>query len=222
MTGVSWRTRLPCSPERAPRRHRHHRGFDGRDHIGTVIVDRDVAPKIASLSCAGCTPTASRFACMTPVDAYGGSDFRSIEADDASAFNCRFVEGTTRYSEHAYGRDDRRQPNREPLRDFRRHNVASGESPLPAAEHLRPGMAAEGGALVRGFDTMGWGCGRSGRPGAKDYQRLLRLGPLTGRPHGLHAVDHRLSERRAGARSRRRGVARSRRSTCFVGDRGAE
>ena len=41
---------------------------------------------------------------MVPVDAYGGSDFRSIEADNTSAFNCRFVDGTTRYSEHAYGR----------------------------------------------------------------------------------------------------------------------
>jgi hypothetical protein len=37
-------------------------------------------------------------------DAYGGSDFRSIEADNTSAFNCRLVDGTTRYSEHAYGR----------------------------------------------------------------------------------------------------------------------
>ena len=41
---------------------------------------------------------------MVPVDAYGGSDFRSIEADNTSAFNCRFVEGTTRWSNHAYGR----------------------------------------------------------------------------------------------------------------------
>ena len=41
---------------------------------------------------------------MRPVDAYGGSDFRSIEADNTSAFNCRRVEGTSRWSNHAYGR----------------------------------------------------------------------------------------------------------------------
>ena len=41
---------------------------------------------------------------MVPVDAYGGSDFRSIEADNTSAFNCRYVDGTTRWSNHAYGR----------------------------------------------------------------------------------------------------------------------
>ena len=41
---------------------------------------------------------------LVPVDAYGASDFRSIEADNTSAFNCRYVEGTSRWSEHAYGR----------------------------------------------------------------------------------------------------------------------
>ena len=41
---------------------------------------------------------------MRLVDAYGASDFRSIEADNTSAFNCRFVDGTTRWSNHAFGR----------------------------------------------------------------------------------------------------------------------
>ena len=41
---------------------------------------------------------------MELVDRYGGDDFRSIEADNTSAFNCRPVEGTSRWSEHAYGR----------------------------------------------------------------------------------------------------------------------
>ena len=41
---------------------------------------------------------------MQLVDAYGGNDFRSIEADNTSAFNCRFVDGTTRWSNHAFGR----------------------------------------------------------------------------------------------------------------------
>ena len=41
---------------------------------------------------------------MLPIEAYGGSDFRSIEADNTSAFNCRSATGSSHWSEHAYGR----------------------------------------------------------------------------------------------------------------------
>ena len=41
---------------------------------------------------------------MRPIQAYGGDDFASIEADNTSAFNCRAATGSSRWSEHAYGR----------------------------------------------------------------------------------------------------------------------
>ena len=41
---------------------------------------------------------------MVPSTPTAADDFRSIEADNTSAFNCRYVDGTTRWSEHAYGR----------------------------------------------------------------------------------------------------------------------
>jgi hypothetical protein len=44
---------------------------------------------------------------VKPEDAvvrYGGDDFRSIEADNTSAFNCRPATGSTHWSQHAYGR----------------------------------------------------------------------------------------------------------------------
>ena len=40
---------------------------------------------------------------MKLVDAYGPDDHRSMNADNTSAFNCRFVAGTSRWSMHAYG-----------------------------------------------------------------------------------------------------------------------
>ena len=40
---------------------------------------------------------------MRLIDAYGSDDRRSMAADNTSAFNCRFVAGTTRWSMHAYG-----------------------------------------------------------------------------------------------------------------------
>ena len=112
---------------------------------------------------------------MVPVDAYGGSDFRSIEADNTSAFNCRFVDGTTRYSEHAYGRAIDVNPIENPY--VTRGGTTSHPASRPYLRRtpFRPGMAVEGRALVRAFDAIGWGWG--GRwSGAKDYQHFSASG----------------------------------------------
>ena len=53
---------------------------------------------------------------MVPVDAYHGSDFASIQADNTSAFNCRDATGSSSWSEHAYGLARRSGPMREPIR----------------------------------------------------------------------------------------------------------
>ena len=103
MTGVSWRPGCPVHLRDLRLLRMSHRRFDGRVATGRLIVHADVAREVVSvfrrLYSAG-FPIRR----MVPVDAYGASDFRSIEADNTSAFNCRYVEGTTRWSEHAYGR----------------------------------------------------------------------------------------------------------------------
>jgi hypothetical protein len=174
MTGKSWRPGCPV-PLRDLRLIRaSHYGFDGRVRTGRLVVHRDVAaPMLAVLR----SLYVARFPIrrMVPVDAYGASDFRSIEADNTSAFNCRFVEGTTRWSEHAYGRAIDVNPIENPY-------VTSAGTTSHAASRAylrrspyRPGMAIAGGALVRAFDAVGWGWG--GRwSGVKDYQHFSASG----------------------------------------------
>ncbi len=174
MTGVSWRPGCPVSLRDLRLVTATHHGFDGRDRVGRVIVHRDVAPRMLSLLrrlYADGFPIRR----MVPVDVYGGSDFRSIEADNTSAFNCRFVDGTTRYSEHAYGRAIDVNPIENP------YVTRGGTTSHPASRAylrrtpFRPGMATEGRALVRAFDAIGWGWG--GRwSGAKDYQHFSASG----------------------------------------------
>ena len=55
-----------------------HWGFDGTVRSGTLIVHRDVAVEIVRVFR---RLYAARFPIrrLTPVDAYGGSDFRSID-----------------------------------------------------------------------------------------------------------------------------------------------
>jgi len=173
MTGMSWRTGCPVGLRDLRLLTVTYRGFDGRAHTGRLVVRRDVAREVVSafrsLYAAG-FPLRR----MVPVDAYRGSDFRSIEADNTSAFNCRVVDGTTRWSEHAYGRAIDINPIENPYVSGGRTSHAASRRYLDRSR-VRPGMAVEGGALVRAFDRLGWGWG--GRwSSAQDYQHFSANG----------------------------------------------
>ncbi|MGH3065847.1 MAG: M15 family metallopeptidase [Gaiellaceae bacterium] len=173
MTGVSWRPGCPVSLRDLRLLTLSHWGFDRRPRTGRLIVHEDVARDVLG---ALRRLHAARFPIrrMVPIDAYGGSDFRSIEADNTSAFNCRFVDGTSRWSEHAYGRAIDVNPIENPyVSDERTSHRAS----RPYVDRLprRPGMAYERGVLVRAFDAIGWGWG--GRwTSVKDYQHFSASG----------------------------------------------
>ena len=194
MTGVSWRRGCPVALRDLRLLTLSHWGFDGRARTGRLIVHRDVARDLVQVFR---DLYAARFPIrrMVPVDAYGGSDFRSIEADNTSAFNCRYVEGTTRWSNHAFGRAIDVNPIENPY-------VSGGTTSHAQAARTsidskrRPGMAYEGGALVRAFDRIGWGWG--GRwTSVKDYQHFSESGQLA------HTREVSCSGSGTGRRSRR-------------------
>src|ERR687891_28556 len=74
IVGSSWRPGCPVHHSKLRLLELTHLGFDGDVHRGRLIVH------------------------------YGADDRRSMKADNTSAFNCRFVAGTTRWSMHAYGK----------------------------------------------------------------------------------------------------------------------
>jgi hypothetical protein len=173
MTGVSWRRGCPVALRDLRALTLSHWGFDGKVRTGLLIVHAEVARELVGVFR---RLYDARFPIrrMVPVDVYGASDFRSIEADNTSAFNCRFVEGTSRWSEHAYGRAIDLNPIENPY-------VSAGSTshrasrPYLDRSRRRPGMANEGGAAVRAFDAIGWGWG--GRwTSVRDYQHFSASG----------------------------------------------
>ncbi len=78
MTGVSWRVGCPVALRDLRVVAASYRGFDGGVHTGTLIVHRDVAAQVVVVLQ---KLFAARFPIhrMEPVDAFGGSDFASIE-----------------------------------------------------------------------------------------------------------------------------------------------
>jgi len=174
MTGHSWHRGCPVGLDELRLVRARHWGFDGQVRTGRLVVNRDVArPLLDVLRRLYSAHFPIRR--MVPVDAYGASDFRSIEADNTSAFNCRYVDGTTRWSEHSYGRAIDLNPIENP------YVTAAGTTSHPASRRYlrrapyRAGMAVEGGIAVRAFEAAGWGWG--GRwSGDRDYQHFSASG----------------------------------------------
>jgi hypothetical protein len=111
---------------------------------------------------------------MELVDRYGASDFRSIEADNTSAFNCRYVDGTSRWSEHSYGRAIDVNPIENPYVSGGRTSHRASEPYLDRTP-CRRGMACPGNVLVRAFAAVGWGWGGDWTS-VKDYQHFSASG----------------------------------------------
>src|SRR5580765_557163 len=174
MTGVSWHRGCPVSLGSLRLVTLSYHGFDGLVHSGRLIANTDAAPTLVAVF--------RRFFAagfpirrMEPVDAYGGDDFRSIEADNTSAFNCRPVSGGSGWSQHAYGRAIDVNPIENPYVSAAGTTEHRASRPYLDRARRRPGMASVGGALVSAFAAQGWGWGGSWS-GAKDYQHFSATG----------------------------------------------
>jgi hypothetical protein len=170
MSGVSWHSGCPVGLSDLRLITLTYRGFDGRDHTGRLIANLDVA---AALVAVFRRLYAARFPIrrMEPVDRYGGDDYRSIEADNTSSFNCRNATGSTRWSNHAYGRAIDVNPIENPYVSGGTTSHPASRPYLDRARHLR-GTAYEGGALVEAFRSVGWGWGGTWSGSVRDYQHF--------------------------------------------------
>ena len=76
--------------------------FGGKPQTGRIVVARRVAADVVAVF-RRLWQAHFPLRRLQPVSAYRGDDDASMAADNTSGFNCRFVEGTSRWSMHAYG-----------------------------------------------------------------------------------------------------------------------
>jgi hypothetical protein len=170
MTGPVWRKGCPIRLEDLRAIDLTYWGFDGQVHSGRLVVHVFWAPSIGK---AFGELFAAKFPIerMEPIEAYGGSDDRSVIANNTSAFNCRNVAGTKRWSRHAYGLAIDINPKQNPF------VAANGTVMDPAARRYidrslnEPGMIKKGDVVVRAFTEMGWIWGGNWKR-SKDYQHV--------------------------------------------------
>jgi len=173
--GGSWRAGCPVGPSALRAVRLTYFGFDGKIHLGTMVLNAAVVAPVVSVFA---HLYAQRFpiAKMVPQAAFGGSDPASMAADNTSAFNCRYAvaPGPKHWSVHAYGEAIDVDPLQNPYLEGGRVQPAAGRPFLDRAD-VRPGMAVLGGVLVRAFATIGWLWG--GRwTSSPDYQHFSLTG----------------------------------------------
>ena len=160
-----------------------YRGFDGTDHIGEMVVHREVAQEVAgvfeSLFAAGYPIRQIRLvddfgAADDPRD--GADDYASIEADNTSAFNCRRKVGSPgEMSQHSWGWAIDINPLENPYVSADGTTAHRASIPFLDRTSPDPPVIAEGDPVVVAFDAIGWEWG--GRwDSVKDYQHFSRAG----------------------------------------------
>jgi hypothetical protein len=171
----SYRPGCPVGPDRLRLLRLRYWGFDGKPHLGSLVVNVAV---VASIRDVFRRLYAVRFPIrrMELIDVYHGSDSASTRADNTSSFNCRFAvaSGPRHWSMHAYGQAIDVNPVENPY-------VLNGTALPPAGQRyadrslVRAGMAVAGGTLVRAFAAAGWSWGGSWA-GSPDYQHFSTNG----------------------------------------------
>lgn len=175
MVRFTWHPGCPVSPASLRVVSLAYVGFDHQRHLGEIVVNAAVVREVVTVFH---RLYAKRFAIFSlkPEEAFGGSDARSMAADNSSGFNCRraVAPGAPTWSAHAYGEAIDINPVQNPYLEGGTVQPAAGRAYLDRGR-ARPGMALAGGTLVRAFTSVGWSWG--GRwSTTPDYQHFSLTG----------------------------------------------
>jgi len=174
MTGKSWHRGCPVPIRRLRLINVSYHGFDGEVHSGRLVAHKNAVNALVR-SLRSMYRKGFKIRKMFLVDRYDGNDRRSMRADNTSAFNCRRVSGTDRWSEHAYGRAIDINPVENPyVASDGRVSPRRGAPYADRSPHKK-GMINRRGATVRAFARAGWGWGGNWSS-SKDYQHFSASG----------------------------------------------
>jgi hypothetical protein len=171
IVGSSWEPGCPVGLGKLRLLELTYRGFDGDSHRGRLVVNRRYDDEIIAVF-------KRLYAINYPIrrmeliDRFGADDHRSMAADNTSAFNCRFVAGTTRWSMHAFGLAVDLNPVENP---YVAGSHVSPPAGVPFADRSReaPGMIHDGDAVVKAFARRaGWEWLGDGPQSIRDYQHF--------------------------------------------------
>ena len=174
MTGVSWRPGCPVPLDNLRLIRTTFWDFAGERETGSIVVHHAEAGEIVRVF-RSLYRQRFKIRRMQLIDRYDGSDHASMSADNTSGFNCRYVAGTTTWSQHAYGRAIDVNPVENPYVTTSGHvSPAAGQAYVDRSQD-RKGMVHRGDEAYRAFAQEDWKWGGDWQ-GTKDYQHFSRNG----------------------------------------------
>lgn len=152
-------------------------GFDSKEHLGELIVNKSVAKDVIAIF-KELYKAKYPIRNMQLVSNYRGSDFASIEADNTSAFNCRPVDGTNKWSLHSYGKAIDINPLENPYVSGSGHTSHKGSYKYLSRQRThssasQKALILKGDTIIKLFKKYGWRWGGDFKC-CKDYQHFDR------------------------------------------------
>jgi hypothetical protein len=152
--GESWSEGCPVGLEDLRYLTMSFRGFDGRAHVGDMVVHASAAEMVVEVF-------RRLFAEDFPIEEMRlvtTADHHALPTGDGNntaSYNCRSARGQKRWSAHAYGLSVDINPFQNPMV---RRGLVTPELGWAYVdrEHVRPGMLTEDGPAVRAFAEAGW------------------------------------------------------------------
>ncbi|MFI7586440.1 M15 family metallopeptidase [Spongisporangium articulatum] len=170
--GKSWHAGCPVGPRTLRHVAFTYWGFDGERHRGVLVLHHSVVKRTRTVFR---TLYQERFPMRSvrPVSYYGGSDDRSMAADNTSAFNCRkaVAAGAPSWSLHAYGKAIDVNPVENPYLFDGRVLPPNGKGYV-SRKKARPGLIRRGDPVYDAFRAAGYRWG--GSFSSPDYQHFDR------------------------------------------------
>jgi len=167
---TTWHQGCPIAPEELSVLQVPYLDFSGKQQSGTLIVNSKLAPELSTIF-HELYRHHFQIERMEPVEHFGGSDDRSMEANNTSAFNCRDITGQKgKFSNHSWGRAIDINPLTNPYVKGERVLPEQGRAYLDRTiEH--PGSILAGSFAVKLFERHGWTWGGAW-PDRQDYQHF--------------------------------------------------
>ena len=150
--------------------------FKGNTKVGELIVHKDVSKEIVEIF-KKLYEIKYPIYKMELISNYNGNDYNSIEANNTSAYNCRNIEGTYKWSRHAFGKAIDINPIQNPYIS-KKGNISHKESLIfekrihtNLSNSNDKAMILKDDIVVKMFKKYGWVWGGDWKT-IKDYQHF--------------------------------------------------
>lgn len=177
VTGRTWHKGCPVSPKDLCYIRLKHRNFYRSERMGEIIVHKDVAEEVVEIF-RELYEIGYPIRQMKLVSDFKGNDWRSIEADNTSAFNCRKATGSKKWSKHSYGKAIDINPIENPYIS-RKGRISHQKSFIYRKRVHKKSTFADKAVLLKDdkatkiFKKYGWKWGGDWS-GVKDYQHFSK------------------------------------------------